>query len=152
MKKCYFLFLLILTVVAGVSVKASAQTNQDKSENIYINKKGGIYNHNGTKLGFIDKENIVRNNQGQKLYFIDKAGNVISADGETLGMARKNGSYYNIKGENILNTKDLDKERCEILDPRGHNIGIIHKNYKLHACAVHCYWLEQKKDKEIKKI
>lgn len=84
-------------------------------------------------------------------YFIDKNGNVIGSDGRKLGMAKKNGSYYNINGENVLNTKDIDKENCAILDPHGHNFGTTHKNYKLHACAAHCYWLMQAKKKAAKK-
>jgi hypothetical protein len=151
MKKQYVLFLLILTMVAGVNIGARAQTSQKKSQYIYINKKGGIYDREGgTKLGFIDKGDMVRTNDGSKLYFIDKNGAVIGADGEKLGMAKKNGVYNNINGENVLNTKDLDKEKCAILDPQGHNIGTIHQNYKLHACAAHCFFLELKKEKEEK--
>jgi len=147
MKKLH-LFLFILTMTTAVTVSASGQTKKDTTFKIIINAKGGIYDHGGTKLGYIDKDNIVRNNKGQKLYFIDGNGNVIDANGKKLGMARKNGSYYNINGENILNTKDLDKEKCAILDPQGHNFGTAHMNYKLHACAAHCYFLEQQKKKE----
>jgi hypothetical protein len=147
-KLCFLLF--ILTTTMGVAVNASGQTKQDSARKIYINKKGGMTDRAGTKLGYVDKNNIVRNSDGAELYFIDKNGNVIGADGKNLGMAKKNGSYYNINGENVLNTKDLDKERCAVLDPEGHNIGIIHKNYKQHACAIHCYWLEQAKEKKEK--
>jgi hypothetical protein len=152
MKKL-FVLLFILTVTVSVNVSAWGQSKRDSTPKLYINKKGGIVDQKGTKLGYIDKDNIVRNAEGAKLYFIDKDGNVIGADGKKLGIAKKNGSYYNINGENVLNTKDLDKERCAVLDPQGHNVGIIHKNYKLHACVIHCYWLEQarlKKEKEEK--
>lgn len=153
MKKLYFL-LFILTMTTCVTVSAWGQDKKDATGKIYISAKGGISNHEGgSELGYIDKDNIVRNSQGAELYFIDKDGNVIAADGTKLGMAKKNGSYYNINGMSVLNTKDLDKERCAVLDPEGHNIGIIHKNYKQHACAIHCYWLEQaklKKEKEEK--
>ena len=152
MKKL-FSILFVLTMAMGVTVNAVAQTKKDSTPKLYINKKGGIIDQQGTKLGYVDKDNVVRNSQGAKLYFIDKDGNVTAADGTKLGMAKKNGSYYNINGVNVLNTKDLDEERCAVLDPEGHNIGIIHKNYKQHACAIHCYWLEQaklKKEKEEK--
>ncbi|MGN8072803.1 5-fold beta-flower protein [Mucilaginibacter sp. 22184] len=145
MKKINFL-LFILTMITAVTV--NAQTPKDTTFKVYINAKGGIHNHGGTPLGYIDKDNIVRDNKGQKLYFIDGAGNVIDANGKKLGMAKKNGAYYNINGENILNTKDLDKEKCAILDPKGHNFGTAHLNYKLHACAAHCYFLEQQKKKD----
>jgi hypothetical protein len=144
MKKLHFL-LFMLAITTGVS--AWAQAKKDTTFKIFINAKGGIHDHGGTQLGYIDKENIVRNNKGQKLYFIDRDGNVIDAKGQKLGKAQKNGSYYNINGENILSTKDLDKEKCAILDPQGHNFGTAHKNYKLHACAAHCYFLEQQKKK-----
>jgi hypothetical protein len=149
MKRLYVL-LFILTITMSGTVNAWGQTKPDSTPKLYINKKGGIIDQQGTKLGYIDKNNIVRNAEGVKLYFIDKNGNVIGADGKKLGLAKKNGSYYNINGVNVLNTKDLDKERCAVLDPQGHNVGIIHKNYKQHACAIHCYWLEQAKVKKEK--
>jgi hypothetical protein len=148
MKKLQIVLLTILAITTGVTVSSFARTTKDTTQKIYINAKGGIYDHGGTALGYIDKNDIVRNSQGQKVYFIDKNGQVIGADGKKLGMAKKNGSYYNINGENVLNTKDIDKEKCAILDPQGHNFGTTHKNYKLHACAAHCYWLEQAKLKK----
>lgn len=152
MKKSYFL-LFMLVMATGAGVSAWGQTKKDTDKTIVIKAKGGIYDHGGTKLGYIDKANIVRNNQGQKLYFIDKDGNVISADGTKLGKAKKNGDYYNNNGQAVLQVKNVDAERCEILDPVGHSQGYVHRNYKLHACAAHCYWLEQaklKKEKEEK--
>jgi hypothetical protein len=150
MKPLYlFLFILASTTVATVS--AWGQTKHDTTKQIAINAKGGLYEHGGTKLGYIDKDNIVRNNKGQKLYFIDKDGNVISADGKKLGRAKKNGNYYNNEGQVVLQLKNVAAEKCEILDPKGHSWGYVHRNYKLHACAAHCYWLEQaqlKKEKE----
>jgi len=140
-------------MTTAVTVSAGAQTKQDSTRKIVINAKGGVYDHGGTKLGYIDKDNIVRNNKGQKLYFIDKDGNVIGADGKKLGKAKKNGDYYSNDGQTVLQVKNVDAEKCEILDPKGHNQGYVHKNYKLHACAAHCYWLEQaklKKEKEDK--
>lgn len=149
MKKLHFL-LVILTMTTAVTVSAWGQTKQDSIKQIFINAKGGMHDHGGTKLGYIDKNNIVRNNKGQKLYFIDRNGNVISADGTKLGKAKKNGDYYNNDGQVVLQLKNSDAERCEILDPKGHSQGYVHKNYKLHACAAHCYWLEQAKLKKEK--
>jgi hypothetical protein len=152
MKKLHTLLLILAIVTAGLT-KTTAQTHQEKTAKVFINKKGEINDENGTKLGFIDKDNIVKDNTGKKLYFIDKDGNVIDSQGKTLGKAQKNGFYYNNKGENVLQTKDLDKEKCAILDPQGHNLGTVHKNYKLHACAAHCFFLEQEKKKEaLKKV
>lgn len=150
MKKTFAFVLAIITMVTSLSVDARAQKKQDPKHQIVIDAKGGIHNHGGTKLGFIDKDGIVRNNQGQKLYFIDNDGNVIAADGKKLGKAKKNGDYYNINGETILTVKDKNAEECEILDPQGHNLGTTHKNYKLHACAAHCFFLEQAKLKKEK--
>jgi hypothetical protein len=147
MKKLYSL-LIILTITTVVAVSARGQSNRDTTGSIVINAKGGMYDHGGTKLGYIDKDNIVRNNKGQKLYFIDNDGNVIGADGIKLGKAKKNGDYYNNEGQVVLQLKNTDAEKCEILDPKGHSQGYVHKNYKLHACAAHCYWLEQAKLKQ----
>jgi hypothetical protein len=152
MKKLNLLLLMVLTLIAGVTIAARGQAvKPDTSHQIIIDAKGGIHNHAGTKLGFIDKNNMVKDNAGKQLYFIDKNGTVISADGKKLGTAKKNGSYANINGENVLNTKDIDKQHCAILDPQGHNIGTTHKNYKLHACAAHCYWLTKANQKAVKK-
>ena len=125
-------------MTTAVTVSAWGQTKQDSTKQIFINAKGGMHDHGGTKLGYIDKNNIVRNNKGQKLYFIDRNGNVISADGTKLGKAKKNGDYYNNDGQVVLQLKNSDAERCEILDPKGHSPGYVHTNSKLHACAAHC--------------
>lgn len=148
MKKLKLLLLLITAFAAGTATSSFAQAHKDDNKEIFIDAKGGIHNHKGTKLGYITKDNIVKNNKGKKLYFIDQNGNVIDANGTKLGMAKKNGDYINIKGETVLTLKDVDKEKCAILDPRGHNFGTAHKNYKLHACAAHCFFLEQEKQKE----
>jgi hypothetical protein len=146
MKKLHFL-LFMLAIVMGVSISTFAQTKKDAPFKIIIDAKGGIHNHGGTQLGYISKDDIVRDNKGKKLYFIDRDGNVIDANGKKLGKAQKNGNYYNANGENILNIKNLEKDQCAILDPKGHNYGTAHKNYKLHACAAHCYFLDKQNKK-----
>lgn len=138
------MFLMVISLSANVQIKS----NSTQNEKIYINKKGEIHDHGWNKLGFITKENIVKNNEGKTVYFIDANGNVIDSNGKKLGMAKKNGSYYNIKGENVLNVGKTEGEKCEILDPKGHNMGTVHKNYKLHACAAHCLLLEKKMNDE----
>ncbi|QEM04216.1 DUF3659 domain-containing protein [Mucilaginibacter rubeus] len=128
------------------SASAFAQTEPKSvpASEIHINKKGEIHDHGGTLLGYISKDDIVKDAQGNKVYFIDRDGNVIDAKGNKLGKARKDGFYFNNEGETVLKVKDKDAEECEILDPAGHNLGTTHKNYKLHACAAHCFWLKKK--------
>jgi len=140
MKKLRLLLILTMTILSTFAIKVSGQTTSE----IFINKKGEIHNYGGTKLGFIDKDNIVRNNQGQKLYFIDQNGNVADAKGNKLGKAEKNGNYYSTNGVSVITVKDKDAELCQILDSKGHSLGTVHKNYKLHACAAHCFFLQQK--------
>ncbi len=153
MKKNHFLFTILLAVLTVFTVNVSGQTKADtvKAEKIFINKKGEIHDHGWNKLGFITKDNIIKNNRGKTIYFIDANGNVIDAKGKNLGKAQKNGNYYNANGENVITVRDLDAEKCEILDPKGHSLGTVHKNYKLHACAAHCYFLAQKKEKSAQK-
>jgi hypothetical protein len=152
MKKKHFLFTLTLAILTLFTVNVSGQAKADttKAEKIFINKKGEIHDYGWNKIGFINKDNIVKNNQGKTIYFIDDNGNVIDAKGKNLGKAQKNGNYYNVNGANIITVRELDAEKCEILDPKGHSMGTVHKNYKLHACAAHCFWL-QKKNEEAKK-
>jgi hypothetical protein len=63
-------------------------------------------------------------------------------------MAKKNGDYYNNDEQVVLQLKNADAERCEILDPKGHSWGYVHRNYKFYACAAHCFFLQKAKDKE----
>ena len=145
-------FLALFLMVISLSANAQIKPKSTQDEKIHINKKGEIYDHGWNKLGFITKEDIVKNNEGKTVYFIDGNGNVIDSNGKKMGTAKKNGSYYNIKGENVLNVGKTEGEKCEILDPEGHNMGNVHKNYKLHACAAHCLLMEQKmKDEKSKK-
>ena len=84
-----------IAVLTVFTVNASGQTKPDKtkSEEIFINKKGEIYNHGWMKLGFIDQSR-----------------NVIDANGKNLGRAQKNGNYYNLKGENVVMVRDKNQE------------------------------------------
>jgi hypothetical protein len=144
--------LTMFLMLISLSVNAQTKSNSSQNEKIYINKKGEIHDHGWNKLGYITKDNIVKDNKGKTIYFIDGNGNVIDSNGKKLGMAKKNGSYYNIKGENVLNVGKTEGENCEILDAKGHNMGTVHKNYKLHACAAHCLMLEKKMNTEKSKI
>lgn len=146
MGKAVSLLTLFLMVIS-LSVNAQTKSNEKQDEKININKKGEIHDHGWNKLGYITKDNIVKDNKGKTIYFIDGNGNVIDSNGKKLGMAKKNGSYYNIKGENVVNVGKTDGEKCAILDPEGHNLGSVHNNYKLHACAAHCLLMEKKMKK-----
>ncbi|MEJ6980040.1 5-fold beta-flower protein [Pedobacter sp. P351] len=157
MKTLSIFFLALFTVIAANTfsqvttgtVKAK-QIKQDtiKTHRIFIDAKGGIHDHGGTKLGYIDKNNIAWNNKGQKIYFIDKSGNVFDGKGKKLGKANKNGTFYNLQGASVIKTKDKDQQMCEILDSKGHMLGTVHKNYKLHSCASHCFFLDEKNKKK----
>lgn len=136
-----------ILIIASMAITARGQQHQMAPQQIMIDGKGGIYSHDGTKLGYIDKDNVARNNAGNRIYAIDKNGNIVDANGKNLGKAGKNGVYYSVAGETILTLKDLDAEKCAILDPKGHNYGTVHKNYKQHACAAHCFFLEKKAKK-----
>ncbi|MDR6944784.1 5-fold beta-flower protein [Mucilaginibacter pocheonensis] len=145
MKKLKHLFIFAAIMVFAANAFAQHAKDSTKYSFITIDGKGSIHNHSGTKLGYITKDNVVKDNQGHTLYFIDRDGNVLDTKGNKLGKAAKNGNYYNNNGEEVLQLKNVDDAKCEILDPKGHSWGYAHKNYKLHACAAHCFFLEQKK-------
>jgi len=151
MKKLKYLLSFAAIIAFAASTFAQHVKDTSKYTFITIDGKGGIHNHAGTKLGYITKDNIVKDNQGQTLYFIDRGGNVVDPKGNKLGKAAKNGNYYNNNGEEVLQVKNGDEAKCAILDPKGHSWGYAHRNYKLHACAAHCFFLEQKKLDEAKK-
>jgi hypothetical protein len=147
-------FKLLITFAAIIMFAANgfAQKATDpKNTFITIDAKGGIHNHEGEKLGYITKDNIVKDNQGHTLYFVDRDGNVVDAKGNKLGKAAKNGNYYNNDGQVVLQLKNEEEARCEIVDPKGHSWGYAHKNYKLHSCAAHCFYMEKKKMEDAKK-
>lgn len=136
--------IMSLVFLAGILLSAqftSAQASDKTKRQMYINGKGEVSDR-GIKLGYISKEDIVYNNKGKKLGFI-KNGKVYDAEGNSLGKAKKGGQYYNDSGEFVLYVQGND-EKCKILDPKGHSLGYVHKNYKLHACATHCFFKEKK--------
>jgi hypothetical protein len=137
MKKLHLL-LTILTITIS-SVCAFGQ--KDTTQQITINDKGWILNSAGAKLGYITKSDVVRDNNGKGLYSVDLDGNVVAADGRKLGTANNNGSFVDAKSQPVLETKDINDEQCQILDPKGNILGTVHPGYKLHACAAYCYWL-----------
>ncbi|MBS1528136.1 MAG: DUF3659 domain-containing protein [Bacteroidetes bacterium] len=151
MKKLKHLFTFAALIVFAASAFAQKTKDSTKYNFITIDGKGGIHNHAGTKLGYITRDNIVKDLKGQTVYFIDKDGNVVDAKGNKMGKARKDGFYYNNDGQVVLQTKNVDAERCAILDPQGHSWGYAHRNYKLHACAAHCFFLEKQKLEQAKK-
>ncbi|HMQ43365.1 MAG TPA: DUF3347 domain-containing protein [Mariniflexile sp.] len=139
MKKQLFMSLVFLVGMLLAVQTTFAQASDKTKRQMSINAKGEVLDR-GTKLGYISKEDIVFNNQGKKLGFI-KNGRVFDADGNSLGKAKKGGQYYNENGQFVLYVEGND-EKCKILDPKGHTIGYVHKNYKLHACATHCFFKE----------
>lgn len=151
MKKRIIFSIVFLGGVLLAAQVLVAQPASDKTAQrlIHINGKGEVL-RGGTKLGYISKEDIVRNNQGKELGFI-KNGKVYDADGNSLGKAKKGGKYYNNNGQFVLNVSG-NNEKCRILDARGHTIGYVHRNYKIHACAVHCFFKEQKIEEDIEAI
>lgn len=142
MKKNIFLSIVflggMLLAAHGLLAQPSSKTEQRL---LHINGKGEIMNDQGNKLGYISKEDIVFNNQNQKLGFI-KGGKVYDAQGNPQGMVKKGGRYYNNDGVFVLSTKSIG-DKCEILDPEGHKMGTVHKNYKMHACVTHCFFKEK---------
>lgn len=151
MKKLRHLLTLTAFILFAASAIAQKSKDTTKYDFINIDGKGGIHGHGNTKLGYITKDNIVKDNQGHTVYFIDRDGNVVDAKGKKLGKAAKNGNYYSNDGAVVLQLKNIDESRCEILDPKGHSWGYVHKNYKLHACAAHCFFIEKQKKEDAKK-
>jgi len=131
-------FLIGMLLAAPVLL---AQPSNKTERQLHINKSGEVLDNTGTKLGYISKEDIVFDNEGKKLGFIER-GFVYDADGNKLGKAKKGGQYYNNDGILVLTTKSIG-DKCEILDPEGHKRGTVHKNYKMHACVTHCFFLEK---------
>lgn len=149
MKKRLIMSLVFLTGMLLSAQFTSAQASDKTKRQMYINGKGEVSDR-AIKLGYISKEDIVYNNQGKKLGFI-KNGKVYDADGNPMGKAKKGGKYYNESGQFVLSVKGND-EKCKILDAKGHSLGYIHKNYKLHACAVHCFFKEKNIEEDLDSI
>ena len=145
MKKNIIFSILFLGGILLAAQGALAQASNKHKRQLHINAMGEVSDDQGTKLGYISKEEIVYNNKGEKLGFFEN-GKVYDAEGKPIGKAKKNGTYRNNNGENIMIVKG-DGDICEILDPKGHKMGTVHKNYKLHACATHCFFMEKEVSK-----
>ncbi|MEQ9217961.1 MAG: DUF3659 domain-containing protein [Cyclobacteriaceae bacterium] len=144
MKRKMIYSMLFLVGMLLVAQGSFAQASNKNERQLHINKSGEVLDNMGTKLGYISKEDIVFNNEGKKLGFIER-GFVYDADGNKLGKAKKGGRYYNNEGIMVLDTKTIG-DKCEILDPEGHKRGTVHKNYKMHACVTHCFFLEKQQE------
>jgi hypothetical protein len=138
MKKFQLLLLTLLTITTTTAVNVSGQGT---TQQITIDAKGQLLNAKGTKLGYITKSDVVRDNTGKGLYTVDMDGKVVAADGRQLGMVKTNGAFLAANGQPALTVKDAGKDKYQIVDATGHNVGTVHKNYKRHACAAQCYWL-----------
>ena len=142
---------LPISVLNVSPVTLMAQALRRKPDQIIINKKGEILDICGNKLGYIDKDGIARNAKSQKIYYIEINGTVTDASGKNLGKATKSGHFYNLYGMIIISIQNKNDEMFEILDSKGHKMGEVHKNYKLHACAAHCFFLKENHEIEKKK-
>jgi hypothetical protein len=136
--------ILSMLFLSGMLCTLQGQGNPKDQRLLHINARGEVLDQSGTQLGYISKEDVVFNAKDQKLGFI-RNGMVYDVDGKSLGKARKNGRYINFNGVSVLRTKSRG-DNCEILDPEGHKMGTVHKNYKLHACAVHCFFKQKELD------
>jgi hypothetical protein len=139
MKKFPLFLLTLLTITTTSSINAFGQ--KGATQQIIIDAKGQLLNSTGTKLGYITKSDVVRDNTGKGLYTVDMDGKVVAADGRQLGTVKTNGAFFSPSGQPALTTKDTGKDKYQIVDATGHNLGTVHKNYKRHACAAQCYWL-----------
>lgn len=141
--------ILIGFLLSTQFILAQSHDHNAKSMQLTINAKGNVISKDGTKLGYISKEDMVYDNQGKKLGYV-KGGKVFDAQDNPLGMVEKGGRYYNNDGVFVLETRDMGR-KCEILDPTGHKLGTVHKNYKLHACAIHCFFIEKEMSEGMEK-
>ncbi len=131
---------LVLMLLLTGSTTFSQVGKSYKAQN--ITATGHILNQKGDTLGIVHPDGMVNTMKGKKIGFIAPDGTVTDKDGKRLGKAEKNGNYYDANGTLMLTVKDQGKE-CEILDPKGHKIGTVHENYKMHACAIHCFNFEE---------
>jgi hypothetical protein len=141
------IFIALVIFIMAASSSSIAQQNDPrnyKAQN--IDHTGLIKDSTGKVIGSIDPQGNVFDSNKQKLGSIDSSGTVKDAKGRVKGKAAKNGTFTNHQGEIELTVSDQGKE-CAILDPKGHKIGTVHQNYKMHACAIHCFFLKSKKTK-----
>jgi hypothetical protein len=136
--------LVIFIMAASSSIAQQSDPRNYKAQN--IDHSGLIKDSTGKVIGSIDPQGNVFDSNKQKLGSIDSDGTVKNAKGRVMGRADKNGTFTNNQGEIELTVNDQGKE-CAILDPKGHKMGTVHQNYKMHACAIHCFFLKSKKTK-----
>jgi hypothetical protein len=109
-----------------------------------INLSGQIFDEYDHVLGWISKEGIVQNAMDDRIAVIDKEGNAYDGKGQRIGRMNKDGAFVDAYGSLLFTVSKPRDQHCELIDPAGKIVGIVHAQYKIQASAIHCLYTHMK--------
>ncbi len=133
------LYIILLT-----ASMAWSSLHRQNAKHPAINLSGQIFDEYGNVLGWISKDGIVQNAIDDRIAVIDKDGNAFDGKGQRLGKMNKNGTFYDARGALVFTVAEAKEQQCELIDPQGKIIGVVHAHYKNQASAIHCLYAKMR--------
>jgi hypothetical protein len=131
--------ILLLFISIAWAYCLHAQSNKHPEMDL----SGQITDEYGNVLGWISKEGIVQNALDDRIAIIDKDGKAVDGRGQRIGKM-KDGTFFDAYGSLVFTVREKKGQRCELVDPNGKIIGIVHPFYKNQASAIHCLYARLK--------
>ncbi len=135
MKRVLFFLIVMVTGSSLVAQNTKAPA---------INLSGQIYDEYDHVLGWISKEGVVQSAMDDKIAVIDKNGNAYDGRGQRIGKMNKDGGFEDAQGHLLFTVSAPKNELCQLIDPTGKVVGVVHASYKNQASAIHCLYAKQK--------
>ena len=133
MKRRYIILLIL--ILAGPAF-LQAQSPKPPA----INLSGQIYDEYDHVLGWISKQGIVQDATDDRIAVIDKDGNAYDGKGQRIGKMDKSGAFIDAHGTLLFTVCEPKDQQCNLIDPNGKIIGIVHARFKNQASAIHCLY------------
>ncbi len=131
-------FLMVVFMTWSYSLRAQ------NGKHPAINLSGQIFDEYGNVLGWISKEGIVQNAIDDRIAILDKDGNAMDGRGQRIGKMSKNGTFHDAQGFLVFTVAEQKGQQCELIDPQGKIIGVVHAHFKNQASAIHCLYSKMK--------
>ena len=132
----------ILILIASLTWPSSMQAQI--TGHPAINLSGQIFDEYGNVLGWISKEGVVQNAVDDRIAVIDKDGNAFDGKGQRIGKMTKGGTFLDAHGLLVFTVSAPKDQHCDLIDPKGKIVGVVHAQYKNQASAIHCLYSKMK--------
>jgi hypothetical protein len=139
----FFVIILFAAFVHASSLSIAQVGHNYKAQN--ISQNGEILDSKNKMVGKIEKDGTVKDHMGNNLGRIAGNGIVTDAKGNKLGKVSKNGTFYDLNDQVILTVTD----KGDVRDSKGHYLFKVHPEQKMNACAIHCFFMIDDKNKSM---